>query len=184
MQPTGSERATPLHRDRTRDALRTRDGSLGLLLRLLDALAVGERVLHSAELREGRTAIRLDAPAEGGIARAASSEIGVAAGGADRVNDATERARLLELLLCGQRLYTGVIKVPSRTRKRFSALPSLTWPSCVRTIASSKPASCASVFARAAFTYAPVILLRAGIALSSVRRQLETLHAIPRSMSI
>ena len=67
---------------------------------------------------------------------------------------------------------------------RFSALPSLTWPSAVRTIASSKPFSCASLLASAPFTYAPVILPRAGMALSSVRRQVLTWARMPPSVSM
>jgi len=76
------------------------------------------------------------------------------------------------------------MSVPLRTMNRFSALPSDTCPSFVSTIASSKPASWASVFASAAFTYEPVILLRAGIALSSTRRQLDTPQLMPRSTSM
>src|SRR5207237_8654105 len=82
--------------------------ALSLLLGLLDALAVGERVLDGGELRECLAALGLHAASELRIAGAASREVRVAAGGPDRVHDATERARLLGLLLCRQRLYTGV----------------------------------------------------------------------------
>ena len=46
----------------------------------------------------------------------------------------------------------GVISTPCLTMNRFSALPSLTWPSGVSTIASSKPLSWASLLASALFT--------------------------------
>jgi hypothetical protein len=46
----------------------------------------------------------------------------------------------------------GVMRVPLRTMKMFSALPSATWPSSFRTMASSKPARYASVLAKAEFT--------------------------------
>src|SRR5207247_9186313 len=78
--------------------------ALGLLPRSLDALAVGERVLHRTELRERRTAVVLHALAKGRVAGIAAGEIGVAAGGVDRTHDAIESVRLLELLLRGQRL--------------------------------------------------------------------------------
>src|SRR5438552_11090936 len=68
---------------------------LSLLLGLLDALAVGERVLHGREFRERLPARVFHAAAECWIARAASRKVSVAAGGPDRVHDATERARLL-----------------------------------------------------------------------------------------
>jgi len=46
----------------------------------------------------------------------------------------------------------GVISCPPRTMKMFSALPSLTWPSWLRKMASSKPFRNASVLASALFT--------------------------------
>jgi hypothetical protein len=46
----------------------------------------------------------------------------------------------------------GVTTAPFFTRKKFSAEPSETCPSWVSTIASSKPARCASVLAKAEFT--------------------------------
>ncbi len=46
----------------------------------------------------------------------------------------------------------GVIAAPFLTRKKFSAEPSATWPSWLSTIASSKPARCASVLAKAELT--------------------------------
>src|SRR5437867_9111378 len=96
--------APPCHPQR-RSARAPRTSSpLSLLLRSLDALAVGERVLHGTELRERRTAVVLHALAKGRVAGTAAGEIGVAASGVDRTHDATESVRLLELLLLGQRL--------------------------------------------------------------------------------
>ena len=46
----------------------------------------------------------------------------------------------------------GVSATPSRTTNRFAADASLTWPSAVSTIASSKPLSSASDFWKAMFT--------------------------------
>jgi hypothetical protein len=46
----------------------------------------------------------------------------------------------------------GVSATPSRTTNRLAAEASLTWPSAVRTIASSKPFSSASDFWKAMFT--------------------------------
>ena len=46
----------------------------------------------------------------------------------------------------------GVTSFPSRTMKMFSPLPSETWPSWERRMASSKPFSQASVLARALLT--------------------------------
>ena len=46
----------------------------------------------------------------------------------------------------------GVSATPSRTTNRLAADASLTWPSAVRTSASSKPLSSASDFWNAMFT--------------------------------
>jgi hypothetical protein len=78
----------------------------------------------------------------------------------------------------------GVMRTPSRTMKRFSAEPSDAWPSAVRTSASSKPFSIASLFANAEFTYAPTILLRAGSASSWTRRHETVPTRMPVSTSM
>ena len=46
----------------------------------------------------------------------------------------------------------GVMSLPWRTMNRFSALPSETWPFRLRTMASSKPLSMASVLEKAELT--------------------------------
>jgi hypothetical protein len=59
---------------------------------------------------------------------------------------------------------------PLRMMKKLAAAASAMWPSSLMAIASSNPASLASVTIMAELTYAPAILPRAGMALSSIRR--------------
>src|SRR5438093_10859928 len=110
-RPVASEQSPDPGQD-PRRAIKDKDAiasPLSLLLRLLDLLAVGERVLDGAELRKCLAAIVFQASAEGGIARTAARHIGVAASSIDRADDATESAALLILLLCRQRLSPPVV---------------------------------------------------------------------------
>src|SRR5690606_29126991 len=76
-----------------------------------------------------------------------------------------------------------VINSPLRMIKRFSALPSETWPSSVKKMLSSYPSRSASDLANAALTYAPLTLARIGIALSLICRHDVTFTRRPFSRS-
>src|SRR2546425_5254900 len=76
-----------------------------LLLRSLDALAIGEGIFDRPKRGERRAAVFADPAAELRIACAATGEVGVAPRRIDRAGYAPE-GRVLFLLL-GQRLYTG-----------------------------------------------------------------------------
>ena len=70
----------------------------------------------------------------------------------------------------------GVTSLPCLIMNRFSPEPSTAWPDGSSRMASSHPASVASVLASRLLTYRPLIFSRGGIIVSSILRHVEVTH--------